>query len=108
MPSTLTPPTTVPISAAAAVNMAVRTRLVPEPKLLTGELTGNLASDIVDLPWSNPAPPIFNPTRYIATAFPATADPREVPRLAEFNRGCAAITRRGSAGPRRQRRDRKR
>src|ERR1700731_2531991 len=53
MPSTLTPPTRVPTSAAAAVNMAVRTRLVPEPKLLTGDL----GSDIADLSRSNPAPP---------------------------------------------------
>src|ERR1700726_3114523 len=52
MPSTLAPPTSVPISAAAAVVTTARSLVLPEPKLLIGDLT----RDIADLSWSSPAP----------------------------------------------------
>src|ERR1700692_3300772 len=52
MPSTLAPPTSVPISAAAAVVTMARTLVLSEPKLLMGDL----ARDIADLSWSSPAP----------------------------------------------------
>src|SRR5580704_14162683 len=108
MPSTLTPPMTVPISAAAPVVMMVR-RLEPEPKLLGGDLV----SDMGDLSVSQARPmPIVDPTRGIATAFRTTGaaclDDPAVPRAGEFSRAGAAIARRSSAGPPRQRRDRKR
>jgi hypothetical protein len=67
MPSTLAPPTSVPISAAAAVVTIARNLVLSEPKLLTGDLT----RDIADLSWSSPAPIQFTgTTRCIATAFP--------------------------------------
>src|SRR5580658_619825 len=56
-PSTLTPPTRVPISAAAAVVTMARSLLLPEPKLPEPKLfRGDLMSGIADLLVIRPRP----------------------------------------------------
>src|SRR5580698_10866524 len=112
-PSTLTPPTRVPISAAAAVVTMARSLLLPEPKLPEPKLfRGDLMSGIADLLVIRPPDANRRTNARHRQDVPNRAAPRVLTtlrfRLAEFSHSCAATARRGSAGRRRQRRDRKR